>query len=201
MSEDNVAQLFSLTGRTSRIDQHWYIKRLGVVEYDNLGFTDFLARIHTSEDKLLQALQHEETTERSLSCYQEWLFFGLLHEFQSLCPKTFSPENILVQSEEEGSSYLISFQELVNLLRMFCAEHLLDVLPNNTLLHHGTRPEEYTNIWPLLSDSLDNSDSYQTFLEREEHLASVTEQAFVAARGIHDQIAEFWKKDVDSPLA
>ena len=64
---------------------------LGVVQYDKKGFWGFLNRLGLSDQTLLDHFvrEHEPGFARQYSefinsCLQEWLFFGVLHEFFTL---------------------------------------------------------------------------------------------------------------------
>jgi hypothetical protein len=193
-------KLPSLTGRTTGLRPHWQLERLAVVTYDGKGFEGFLGRIGTSEKTILRGLRDGgEERERALSCYQEWLIFGVLGEWRDVCPDVFDVEELVQRTNErEGES--ISFRGLVHLMKRFCVVHVQDGLPEEGISGREEGSETYTNIWPSILHGLDNSNSRRTFRDKEAHLTSITTQAFDAAYRLHDLIAAHWKENVDSIL-
>ena len=191
----------SLTGRTTITSTHWNVERLALVRYDEGGFEGFLARIGTSENDLLRGLKEESDPERVLSCYQEWLFFGVLHEFKDICPDVFSTDNVVekVSNGEEGKE-VISFRSLVNMLRRFCTEFVKGGLPEDMISGQDEGTDPFANIWPSILAGIENSNSRRVFREIQTHLASVSRQSFDAAYRFHGVIAAHWTRDPDSPL-
>ena len=191
----------SLTGCTTSIRRHWNVKRLELVRYDGAGFEGFLARIDTCEADLLRKLRQGDDRERCMSCYQEWLFFSVLHEFEDICPNVFALENIVqkVRVGEDGWQ-IISFGSLVNMLRRFCVETVKDGLRDETRYGQDAVPYSIANVWPSVLTALENSNRRRLFLERETRLVSVIQQGFDAAYRLHDVIAVHWSGNADSTL-
>lgn len=195
------SSLPSLTGRTTAISRHWNLERLGLVRYDEGGFEGFLARIDTTEYELLRGLRQQNDPKWFLSCYQEWLFFGILHEFQDICPDVFSIERIVETVRfEENTRETISCRALVNLLQRFCADIVKDGLLKDTNHGQDAGTEAFTNIWPSVLTGLSSSNSRRVFKEKETHLTSVTKQGFDAVHRLHGAVAAHWEKDVNAPL-
>ena len=191
----------SLTGRTTITSTHWNVERLALVRYDEGGFEGFLARIGTSENDLLRGLKDDSDPERVLSFYQEWLFFGVLHEFKDICPDVFSIEKVVEKSKNgvEGTE-TISFGSLVNMLRRFCTKFVRGGLPEGTISGQDGGTDSFANVWPSILTGIENSNSRRVFREIETHLASVSQQALDAAYRFHDIIAAHWTEDPNSPL-
>lgn len=161
----------------------------------------FLARVGTSEEELLRGLRdgREERRVWALSCYQEWLLFGVVSEWMDVCPSVFDVEG-LVRTSGDGAKEGISLRVLVHMLKRFCAAHVEDGVCEEATSGWEEGLETNTNVWSSILEGLKTENSRRVFRENKNRLTSITTQAFKAAYRLHDSVAIIWKGKVDSLL-
>ena len=78
---------------------------LGLARYDNGGFHGFPERIGTRESDVVELQRDDDSKDWRLSCLQEWLFFGSLHEFSTVW-KVSVDLGSFVETDEKGAAYI-----------------------------------------------------------------------------------------------
>jgi hypothetical protein len=63
----------------------WEVPYIGNVRYDSQGFHGFLERNGWNEQRLLESFTQQKFHRFGQSVMQEWLYFGVLHEFADIC--------------------------------------------------------------------------------------------------------------------
>jgi hypothetical protein len=91
---------------------------LGLAKYDGQDVDGFLERQGLTEDQLLELLAGERTRQRGESLLQEWLYFGCLHAFSSICdlPEVHLDMDSFIKEDGPGGEKTVMSENLKDYL-------------------------------------------------------------------------------------
>ena len=81
------------------------VPHIGLAQYDKGGFDGFLDRIDLPEEDVVDFQRDDGLKDWRLSCLQEWLFFGSLHEFSKSWNVPLDLESF-IESDNMGTAYI-----------------------------------------------------------------------------------------------